>query len=181
MVSGLLILTAFLAFASKELLGTSQPIKWSPVAYGHLFIIGVAAFHLRDRHKSAPAGSANIWIGAAVALFIPALSVDFSGRSEVLAVSTAVLIVFVTPARASWVTAPLTTRPMLFLGSISYSIYLIHILVIHILGDVGLLPTSGSGTFVLVYGITVALSTVTYLVIEKPANRAGRWLVQSAS
>lgn len=176
----LLILTAILSYISKELLGTSLPIKWSPIAHGHLFFVGVASFYLRDRFKTATSQRPMIWISCSVALFAVALTVDFSGRSEVLALSTVILLVCVTPARARWVTMSLTVRPMLFLGSISYSIYLIHVVVLHVLDDFTMLPASGIGKFLLVYGVTVAFSTATYLLVEKPTNQAGRRMVQRA-
>lgn len=174
----LLILTAILSYISKKLFGTSLPIHWSPIAHGHLFFVGVVSFYLREQFKSATSRRPVIWIGCAVALFAVALTVEFQGRSEMLALSTAILIVFVTPARARWVTRALTVRPMLFLGTISYSIYLIHFLVLYILGDFTMLPSSGVGQFLIVYGVTVAISTATYLVVEKPTNQAGRRMVQ---
>ena len=176
-ILALLTLTAILSYFLKETFGTSLPIKWSPIAYGHLFFVGVATFYLRERFKSVTPKSPIVWIAVAVASFVTALAIEFSGRSEILALSTAILIVYVTPARARWVTRPLTTRLMLFLGSISYSIYLIHLLVFHILSDVAILPTSSIGKFLVVFGITVALSTVTYMIIEKPTNQAGRRMV----
>jgi exopolysaccharide production protein ExoZ len=180
MILALLVLTALLSFVAKKILGTSQPIKWSPIAYGHLFFIGVISYYLRERFQSVTSRRPMIWIVGAVVLFVLAMVVDFGGRSEVLALSTAILIVFVTPARASWVTTPSTARPMLFLGSISYSIYLVHALVLHILGDASMLPVSGIGKFMVVYGITIVLSAVTYLLVEIPTNQAGRRMVEGA-
>ena len=180
MILALLVLTALLSFVSKKLLGNSQPIKWSPIAHGHLFFMGVISYYLRARFQSVASRRPLIWIVGAVALFALAMVMDFDGRSAVLALSTAILIVCVTPARAIWLTTPLTARPMLFLGSISYSIYLIHALVLHILGDASMLPVSGIGRFMVVYGITVVLSAGTYLLVEIPTNQAGRRMVEGA-
>jgi exopolysaccharide production protein ExoZ len=174
----LLILTGVLSYFSKEILGTSLPIKWSPVAHGHLFFTGVLSYYLRARFKCVTSRKPAIWIGGALAMFVLALIVNFDGRSEVLALSTAAMITLVTPERAIWITAPLTTRPMLFLGSISYSIYLTHLLVLHILGELAILPITGFWVFVAVYTVTVAISATTYVFIEKPANQAGRRIVQ---
>lgn len=176
----MLIITAVLTYVSKQVFGTSQPIKWSPIAHGHLFFLGAASYYLRDRLKSVTSLRPKIWISGAVILFTLAMVVEFRGRSELLAFSTAVMIIWVTPVRAAWVTKPLTARPMLFLGSISYSIYLIHILVLHMFSDFAMLPTSGIGKFLLVYVVTVAVSTVTYLLVEKPTNQLGRRMVAHA-
>jgi peptidoglycan/LPS O-acetylase OafA/YrhL len=43
-----------------------------------------------------------------------------------------------------------------------------------------MLPASSFGKFLVVYGITVALSTATYMIIEKPTNQAGRRMVDGA-
>ena len=118
MILALLVLTALLSLVAKKILGTSQPIKWSPIAHGHLFFMGVISYYLRDRFQSVTSCRPVIWIVGAVALFALAMVLDFGGRSAVLALSTAILIVCVTPARATWVTRPLTARAMLFLGSI---------------------------------------------------------------
>ena len=175
----MLIITAALSYLSKEMLGTSLPIQWSPIAHGHLFMLGALAFHLRGRFKSYKGKTSNKWIAAAVCLFTIALLFDFNGRSAILAISTAIMIVWLTPIRASWVTRPLTTPPMLFVGSISYSMYLVHMFVIHILHDLGWLPDAGHIRFILIFGVTVLLSTLTYLLIEKPTNQYGRKLVKS--
>ncbi len=180
MIIVLLIVTGILSYFLKMMFGTSLPAKWFPIGYGHLFLVGAASYYLRERFQSVTNPAMKIWILAAVGLFFLALLVDFSGRSEIIAICTAILIVCVTPARASLLTKLLTTKPMLFLGTISYSIYLIHAVVIHILIDAALLPASGVYTFLVVYGVTVLLSTATYLAVERPTNHAGRRLVENA-
>jgi peptidoglycan/LPS O-acetylase OafA/YrhL len=66
---------------------------------------------------------------------------------------------------------------MLFLGSISYSLYLWHFIVISVLKTYDLTATSHLLNFISVYGITLVLSAITYLIIEKPSNNFGRRLV----
>jgi len=43
----------------------------------------------------------------------------------------------------------------------------------------GWLPDAGHIRFILIFGVTVLLSTLTYLLIEKPTNQYGRKLVKS--
>ena len=174
----LISMAAGLAYLSKAMFGTSQPVSWSPFAYGHLFIIGVAAYYLRARLAPDTSRRLGGWIAGAAILFTVALAVQIGGRDAVLALCTATLIACVTPARARWITAPLTARPMLFLGSISYSLYLIHMLVIHVLDNLAILPGTPLAQFALVYVVTISLSTLTYLAIEKPTNRIGRRLAE---
>ncbi|SFM13163.1 Peptidoglycan/LPS O-acetylase OafA/YrhL, contains acyltransferase and SGNH-hydrolase domains [Paenibacillus sp. 1_12] len=61
---------------------------------------------------------------------------------------------------------------LLFLGVISYSIYLMHALVIEALPRL----ESGIWTFILWVVITICVATLTYLVIEKPFIAIGRKL-----
>ncbi|GHF42988.1 acyltransferase [Seohaeicola zhoushanensis] len=174
----MLVLTASPAWVAKKTLGSSLAVKWSPIAHGHLFLVGALTYHLRERQRSAPSVRAALWAGGALALGALALCIPFDGRSALLALCTAVLIVFVTPARAGYVAHILTPRPMLFLGSISYSIYLVHYLVVHVLGSFAWMPPSGLARFAIVYAITVVISTLTYMLVEKPTNRAGRRMAE---
>lgn len=58
----LLVSTGGLSYASKQLFGTSQPIKWSPIAHGHLFVVGAAAFYLRERFAGGGSGLAQFLV-----------------------------------------------------------------------------------------------------------------------
>ncbi|HYI33521.1 MAG TPA: acyltransferase [Glaciibacter sp.] len=67
-------------------------------------------------------------------------------------------------------------RMIAWIGAVSYSTYLLHELVMHWLRDAGLLPAIGTTTgvfvtFVLVYAVALALSAITYTVIEVPGQR----------
>ncbi len=177
-VIGFLLLTAILSYISKEIFGTSRPISWSPVASGHLFFIGVLAFFLRQKLEGIEGRQVTFWIAGALVGYGVAMALDFGGRDALIAVATAILIVFVTPARAGWLTKALTARPMLFVGSVSYSLYLIHLLVTHILTDLQLVPPSGLVTFAVVLAVSLALSTLTYAMVERPTNELGRRIVR---
>jgi len=60
-----------------------------------------------------------------------------------------------------------------FLGKISYSIYLLHVVVIQVIGNMSLgIWWKFTGWI----SVTFALSTVTYYLVEEPGIRLGRWL-----
>lgn len=70
----------------------------------------------------------------------------------------------------------LTFKPMIFLGKISYSFYLLHLIILFIMLSFFKLSAV---TFLLVYLIiTVLISSLTYQLIEKPANKISRFLVR---
>lgn len=76
-----------------------------------------------------------------------------------------------------WVRRFLACRPMAFLGLISYGIYLWHTIVIDVvlettgweLGTISFVPF-----FLIVFGFTCVLSTITYYLVERPFIALGR-------
>lgn len=80
----------------------------------------------------------------------------------------------------SWKSSPLVNAAMIWIGKVSYSAYFIHFAVLYYLAVPRL-----SGNAVLDYAIfytmavaiTVALSSVTYWLVEQPMIRLGGWLV----
>ena len=174
-IVALVILSAIFSYISKKYLGTSLPIKWTPVSYGHLFFLGAWSYYFRSRALESYKKHAKTFISVAVVTVPISIFFEFDGRGELLALSTAILIAFLQPNKFGMLCQALTARPMLFLGSISYSIYLIHPLVIKALLGVGIISeTSSLSGFVLIYCITVTISSITYVLIEKTTNKLGR-------
>ena len=84
----------------------------------------------------------------------------------------------------------LSIRPLLYLGKISYSIYLVHILVLKMAppflqfinnqGVTGVVSTSA--VFALfTLSIVIALSDILYRFVEVPSMQVGRWLSSKIS
>src|SRR5262249_48972505 len=73
----------------------------------------------------------------------------------------------------------LRTRPAVFLGSISYGIYLVHLLGINVAErglPAGDAAVGAACTFLLAIAATVAGATLLHVLVEKPALRlAKRW------
>ena len=96
-----------------------------------------------------------------------------------MAVATALIIVSyrVVPGRVQL----LRSRAFVLVGSVSYSIYLWHLLVIFVLIAVmgnGYVALPDLAKFILVSVLTVLLSILTYLLVERPTNLLGRRLSQ---
>ena len=70
----------------------------------------------------------------------------------------------------------LSLKPLIFLGKISYSFYLQHLIILFIMTVLFL--TLSTITFLLVYLlITILVSSITYYRIEKPFNKIARFLI----
>lgn len=150
-----------------------------------LFSFGMAGAVLvalleRDCHRHRLRRAVR-WFGVAAVLIVAAMTAVQYGRhvsvwllSDAFALAAGLVIVWVVvPARRTAPRRVIGSWPLTQLGVISYSVYLWHAPVIYWLHLHGLLSQDGRKGFALnwlvVLAITVSLSTVTYLVVEKPA------------
>ena len=157
--------------------GGGLAAHYMPVRHGAFFLLGVIAYKLRKE-----GGLLDDRISALIAtgalLLIPlvmASGLRLSG--EAIALAAAALIAFYRDSAVLPRTA-LSNKVVLFLGTISYSFYLLHVLVLGLATTsmAAFVPKSGLTTFVSVALMTAALSTATYLLIERPINWFGRLL-----
>ena len=149
--------------------------KFFPTSYGAHFFLGAAAWFARKRVKEGMAGRPEF--KRAIAGFLLLVIVLFAPTNNALSpvlvgVATALVL---SSYQQNFFWTPLCTRPFLLLGSISYSLYLWHILVISVLPLI--VPqwqfTKGIEQFALVSLITILLSILTYITVERPTNRWG--------
>jgi peptidoglycan/LPS O-acetylase OafA/YrhL len=105
--------------------------------------------------------------------------------SDAFALAAGLLIVWVVlPARRNVPRRLIASSPLTQLGVISYSVYLWHAPVIYWLRLHGLAQNGRAGfaiNWLLVLTITMSLSTVTYLVVEKPALSRKRRAIRQRS
>ncbi|WP_338548086.1 acyltransferase family protein [Roseovarius phycicola] len=168
---GLLVLAGMTKVA-EHLILPKHAAHFMPLSYGAYFYLGAVAETLRDTFAKQPATfRRRVWYGS-ILLFAVTLCVDTGLNAAFFALATAGLIV----ARPGTheVRGVLGRKPFLFLGSISYSLYLMHILVIRELGKSTALQDSNTLVF---FGtaliLTILVSMFTYLTIERPTNRLG--------
>jgi len=127
------------------------------------------------------------WTGslAAVVMISVALSASASDVPAMngLAAFGFALVVLVAASGKGPFHMVLSSKPMVFLGDISYSIYLLHWIVIRVFAEVVPLPEDGGPSWLLriitCVTIVLCLAWVSYRVIELPARRWGRSLGQS--
>lgn len=150
-----------------------------PLSYGAYFYLGALSERLRRDQAGRSRAQRLKYTYAFGGLFVIGLLSDTGLNAGFLGVATAGLIVF-HPGRAAGQKGGrgfLCLPPVLFLGSISYSLYLIHPLAIELVN--ALPPLSGHrglAHFAIVTGVTVAFSALTYSVIEYPSNQLGKRL-----
>ena len=165
----------------------------NPLARFAEFIAGMLAYRMyaATRHRSSAAASGTlvelatvlailVWLVATQwfahvhardAMPIFALWVAMTGSFPLFAVA---LVVF---ARGEgWISKALSTRPWVYLGEISYAIYMTHHLILtyvtrNLKGEAQAAPLTA---YVLYWAVTLACSAALFELIEKPARRALR-------
>src|SRR3954470_1875169 len=148
------------------------------------FSAGVLAWHFFRRFRGAlPAGTlAEVGAAAAVLLFVSAL-----GRTAWAIASPAVFAaaVLIFAAQRGIASRMLASKPFLFLGTVSYSIYMVHFFVGARLSDVlrlgkaagvravdllGVERWAGDVLTLIYLALVVLISSLTYRFIEAPAR-----------
>lgn len=142
-IKKLLILLVFFIIVSLIVLYLSHMkiydhylMHWMPFRHGWFFILGGIAFYLRKYISIFKKKYLFSDISIIIAIVSTPLLLKFATLTKInyaseaiIAVITFLLITFVND-KAN-LTKLLTNKPMLFLGNISYSFYLIHIIVIY--------------------------------------------------
>ncbi len=156
--------------------GMESDTDWALVRCGYSFFVGVLAFRLFNRTKTG--GSQYLAI-ALIALSIT--TVYFAGLFPRVLIPWIFAAVIVQLARIpveSETSKLLSSAPLIYLGTISYSIYMTHTLVWWSVNQILRFGfgrtwdtlTPGYGTLVVLTGIIVilVLSTWTYRMVENP-------------
>jgi len=141
------------------------------------FSLGMIVYRLRgwlDGLSSAVLGMAQ---AAGLTIVLPVLLL---GLNDVLAIPGFVLLIASTWPDRGWLARPLALPILFWLGEISYSVYLVHVVLLPswgvvmgaILGKLGIAPMLAR-TVIMGGGLTMVLivATFTYHVVEKPARK----------
>jgi peptidoglycan/LPS O-acetylase OafA/YrhL len=180
---------ALLIAVGVSSLGVSRLVRLGPLwrigfpIHAHWFGIGMLISIIRvlweDGTLTVSKRAGRVAAVFALALAALALKLTYGGQisfeeeQSLLAVSCGILLtIVVVPHPRSLVVRFLGWRPLYLLGLASYSIFLWHDPLLRFLRDHGL-TMGGRGGFavdwLLVFGITAVLSTLTYLYVERPA------------
>lgn len=146
------------------------------------FSLGMIICRERDRIDRLP--DATLGIAQAFGLAI-ALGVPLLGLNDVLAIPGFVLLIAATWPDRGWLARPLAWTPLRWLGEVSYSIYLVHVVLLPswcvimgaILAKLGIGPAPARAV-VMIGGVTMVLivATFTWRYVEGPARKViSRW------
>lgn len=147
--------------------------KWFPTSHGPYFLLGVLAYQLRQSqdhwlHRRSMSILGFAWPIAGLWLLIGAPG--FGMISAIICAFTIGLFRVDAPIARSQIA---TWGPFLFIGSISYSLYLVHFPIILLLKEhFGLVD--GITLFAISYAVSLVLSAVLYLSVERPMNDLGK-------
>lgn len=148
-------------------------IHWMPFHYGWMFILGGGAFFMRKELALRLSASSmnkisNLFVLISLPLIIGLVSINTSGliNEIVFSLITAVLIITTRDsAKLSWF---LTNKTVLHFGSISFSFYLIHYVVISLkVSSLVFGVESQLGIFILDLLITIVVSLAWYTLFER--------------
>ncbi|MEO9934925.1 acyltransferase family protein [Rhodopirellula bahusiensis] len=172
-LAGLLALSGFTR-GIFGVLDLSHAAKWFPTTYGAYFLLGLVSYHLRKIIDQTSAQKRLKLYTIGWLLFASAIIFDTGIQSVLIGVGTMLIIGYRSGTAVS--RSPLESSLFLFLGSISFSVYLWHMVVIWSLEKFQIYEILDYSflRFLVVTAITVALSTLTYRLVEAPSNSLGR-------
>ena len=173
----LLLLLSALSRIIGELLLPKHAAHFMPITYGAYFFLGAWCHHKRAELKRDAGFDSQKWLLGGYAVFALGLLTDTGFSAAFMAVATAMIIISyrVHPERMQL----LRSKPFVLIGSVSYSIYLWHLLIVYVLIEAmgqGYIDLPGLVKFATVSAATIVVSLVSYLMIERPTNLLGRSL-----
>lgn len=155
------------------------PVWFGPLAKAHLFALGMGLAVLVATGRSVSRGGRRALVVGSTVLVVVGIVLR-SGLDPVTAQWSHVLfgvvcagwvgsIVLTRDAQPRW----LTWRPTVWIGTVSYSLYLVHELVLQTLRRSGLLPEIGTTLGVVVTAVatltvSLAIARLSYAFVERP-------------
>lgn len=153
-------------------------MHWSPLPYVFSYCLGAVAFRIRP--ILAPLAS-NLVIGSIFILFVlyavSSRFATYSRASEFFAITVFTFaLICLGSAKNVIYQRMFTTKACIFLGTISYGVYLCHLPISGLVTRLGFEPADATLKFLLVSALSVLASLVTYRVIERPFQLLGKRL-----
>jgi peptidoglycan/LPS O-acetylase OafA/YrhL len=179
-------------YAMRFGLADTRVVRANPQYLG-LFALGMlAAYVVRSpRPEFERARRWTLWVWAAAALLLTACALSWLWGYRVatdrfhfldlpVALMAVCLVVHAAGHETSYVARVLSFRPLVFIGTFSYSLYLVHAPLLQILWKFALVPAGASMTVMFVALMTVGLGVVLaaahtfFRVFERPFLHSGK-------
>jgi exopolysaccharide production protein ExoZ len=149
--------------------------KWFPTSYGPFFLVGVMACRWRHApsewmHKHAD----QILLISAVS-FVTFTLAGLPALNLVASIATSMVISLFDTGRLPRVTAVIEFKPFLYIGTVSYSLYLLHFPIALFLMD-RFQMKHGLSLFFATYVSSIAASSAFFFLVERPTNAFGKRL-----
>jgi len=152
-------------------------IHWSPIPFALSFCLGIAAYRLRESNPELRqwGDMALFACIAALNMFVMTPLSKSTGMAYVFFSSFTFILILFGSNESRLFRWLLTNKVAIFLGTISYGIYLCHLPLLAGLSRLNIpyfddLPSR----FIILSACVVLVSTVTYYVIERPTQQAGK-------
>lgn len=151
-------------------------MHWSPLPYVFSYCLGAAAFRMRPSIAPLTSNFVVVFVVGLFALYCGSSRFRaYSHASEFFVVTMFTFALICLGSGKNVVYQRLfASKAALFLGTISYGVYLCHVPINGLLGRLGLEPTNASLKFLLVSSLAVAASFLTFRLIEKPFQFLGK-------
>jgi len=131
----LFILLAGIGVLAAHLLISEEPdlfVAWFPTTYGPYFLLGVAAYHIRRKPSAFARKHAARFLLLGQVLFVVSVMLAPPLVEVLLANSAMLLIAFYRKDDNPAFNRFFVSKPFIFVGSMSYSVYLLHFLSIRL-------------------------------------------------
>lgn len=161
---------------TKQVLPDDAKLRYhfSPFQHFFPFFLGSLAYFTRERFYALPRMQRELLFLAACAIVAQIWLIGYGPEMVLVSVST-FLIILSGGRENRFTTLLMDNRPVLFLGKISYSLYLTHITAISLAQEWW--PASPFHTFISASVLAIGISTLTYFIIETPPQKwAKRWM-----
>lgn len=145
--------------------------KWFPTTYGPDFLLGVLAYRVRNAEDQWLQSKSKWLLPTVLILSLGNYLGGGPGRGVLLSIATFLMIGLFDSTSYPRFARILLCKPLLFTGTISYSLYLTHFPIALFLSS---WMQQGGTLFLATYATSIMASTVLYVLVERPANAWGR-------
>lgn len=151
-------------------------MHWSPIPYVLGFFLGISAFRLREFGTNFLRWSNVALIVSLISFVFAIQSLNPASKSTYIyfSILTFTLILFGSDRSQlfRWI---FNNKMAIYLGSISYGIYLCHLPLLTLLVRQNLVSADSWQTFLILSVCAILMSTLTYLLVERPGQLLGRF------